>query len=396
MNDNGDVVGVASVDALGRAVLWEAGGLPTILDDSDENSWALAINNDKRIAGGRGTTEFVTHAIVFQDGQIRDLHSLFGTASSTAVAINEDGVVAGGAGDNNFYPHPVLCDSKSGEVTKFDPLPGTAWAHATAINGAQHATGMSYNQAALNPRAFLYSNGQVVDDGPATAVALNDADTIVGTKQFPSAAAPTAYRLQAGSGFQNLGHSTAPGYGRSAAFDVNQADVVVGLSGPADPQDTSVPLRAFVHSQQFGLRDLADITMNAEDWEFTYAAGVNALGQIAGRGLLSGQPRGFVLSPLPEGPDLDAVIDRYALTLIHMFGGAPYGGKGTGILPGGKPIPIDPHGPARLSEERKDLLLGLAIREIAGQLAVTANRDEVERAAAAVVDAAIAKLRGSD
>ena len=393
LNDNGDVVGTASFsDSFAHAVLWEAGGEPLLLDESDEHTWGIDINNAGQVAGQRGDVE-VSHAVVFKDGEIRDLHSLFGTSSSSALAINEEGVVAGGAGDNAYYPHPVLCDSQSGEVTSFNPLPGTAWAHANAINGAGHAAGVSYNQAAVSPFIFLYSNGQVVGHGLGEASALNDNDTVVGARQFPAASAETAFRLKPGAGFENLGHSTLPGYGRSMALDVNNADVVVGSSLPADPQDTSVAPRAFVASPEIGLRDLANVTIDAEDWEFNYATGINASGQIAGSGLLNGEKRGFLLSPVPDIPDVDVLSDRYAITLIEMFGGAAFGGAGTGILPGGKPIPIDPHGPQQLPEERRDLLVGLAIREIAGLLGDRASRDAVEKVAAAVVDAAIEKLQ---
>ena len=57
----------------------------TPFDESDEHSWGIDINNGGQVAGQLGGVE-VSHAVVFQDGQIRDLHSLFGTSSSGAYA----------------------------------------------------------------------------------------------------------------------------------------------------------------------------------------------------------------------------------------------------------------------------------------------------------------------
>jgi peroxiredoxin len=65
----------------------------------------------------------------------------------------------------------------------------------------------------------------------------------------------------------------------------------------------------------------------------------------------------------PQSWKLD--ITKWAAVMTILFG-VTQGGGGLGYTPGGKPIPIDPSGPLmRLSAEKKDVLLQLAISELA-------------------------------
>jgi hypothetical protein len=62
-------------------------------------------------------------------------------------------------------------------------------------------------------------------------------------------------------------------------------------------------------------------------------------------------------------------VREVLLGLLVIFGGATVGGPGWGLLPGGKPVPIDPHGPMRerweqMTEAERDFYLGLAIQHL--------------------------------
>lgn len=66
-----------------------------------------------------------------------------------------------------------------------------------------------------------------------------------------------------------------------------------------------------------------------------------------------------------EPKSLKTDFSKWAAVMTILFGVTQDGG-GLGITPGGKPIPIDPWGPfMRLSAEKKDVLLQLAISEMA-------------------------------
>jgi peroxiredoxin len=66
-----------------------------------------------------------------------------------------------------------------------------------------------------------------------------------------------------------------------------------------------------------------------------------------------------------EPKSIKTDLGKWAAVMTILFGVTQDGG-GLGITPGGKPIPIDPWGPfMRLSAEKKELLLQLAISEMA-------------------------------
>jgi uncharacterized membrane protein len=380
------------------AVRWDPDGSPTVLDHTGvTGSAAWAINEAGTAIGTAYVAVTESHALLFKDDQVLDLNSVFGAASSVASDVNDSGRVAGSAGSDVYSPKPLLYDSIGNQVIELEPLPGFTLGLTTAVNNADHAAGLSYNIEGPPPvlqHVFFYDGSTVTDQGQVDGVgAMNDADTIVGFRRFPSAPEPQAYRLTLGGGFQPLGHSQLPGYTGSLAGDVNNDGTVVGYSAPTGWNDPAIPHRAFVHSVDSGLEDLADITLNpGAGWTFETAGAINDAGHIAGVGRLYGELRGFVLKPLDALADLGSLSDRYALKLVGMFGGVEWGAGGWGYFPGGKPVPIDPHQWRQLPPERKDWLIGLAIREVAQLLGDHASRETVEQAATAVVDAALNKL----
>lgn len=96
----GVVVGTATrapgtPDGPTAPVLWRgAGGMELLPALGGQQSGAVAVNPDGLVAGTSQTPRGVPHAVVWQDGAIRDLGSLTGGASS-ATGVSVSGAVAG-------------------------------------------------------------------------------------------------------------------------------------------------------------------------------------------------------------------------------------------------------------------------------------------------------------
>jgi hypothetical protein len=103
-------------------------------------------------------------------------------------------------------------------------------------------------------------------------------------------------------------------------------------------------------------------------------------------------------------PDLRAILhhegyvpifridDRWRAVVWILFGVIDDGG-GVIIKPGRGPVPIDPWGPLlRLSAEKRDILVGLAITELGGLLESETSRQELNRAGLNMIQGAVNSL----
>jgi probable HAF family extracellular repeat protein len=394
VNDDGDASGDAYLPSGTHAVLWEESGV-TVLDASSMGSLSYGVNGAEWAVGAL-PIPYPTHAFLYRNGQMEDIHPALGQPAqpeSLARGINDAGLIVGLAGPV-AQKRPFLYNSQTGEVDFVDPLPGHAMAFGFAVNAAGHAVGLSLNADWKDDHVFLYADGQVIDRGPATwAWGINASDTIVGSKAFPGATTSTAYRLPANADFENLGHTTVAGYKGSNGMGINDQGVVAGHSFGTGG---GAPFRAFVQfpegSPEPGWYDLQDITTNAGSWTLESAKDINNSGQIVGYGTVDGETRAFLLTPksgfvVPLKP-----IDDYAIAFLMLFGGVEVGGAGWGVLPGGKPVPIDPEWWKRLSTSEKDLMLGFAVRKVSALLDDGRSREIIERAGIEVVQQAIERL----
>ena len=93
------------------------------------------------------------------------------------------------------------------------------------------------------------------------------------------------------------------------------------------------------------------------------------------------------LRRLVEIGPISRTDDLWRLMIYILFGGIQDGG-GLGFTPGGGPVPIGPLGPLVLVPEKRDVLLGLALTE----LAELASDDRTPRSIAAL---GIATMRGA-
>jgi probable HAF family extracellular repeat protein len=288
-----------------------------------------------------------------------------------------------------------LYDSGAQKTTTIGPLPGHAMAFGHAINDSRHVAGVSQDAEWKNAHAFMYADGQLVDRGVASWVTgINATDMIVGSKAFRGATTWTAYRQPLGGAFENLGTTSKPGFNGSHGNAINDSGVVVGHAFATG----STVFRAFVQfpagSDEPGWFDLQDVTNNLGAWVLESAVGINGSGQIVGNGHIGNddQGRGFLLTPKKSQLFAPKDLSKYAIAFIALIGGVEAGAGGIGILPGGKPVPIDPHGWRALSPAERDLRIGLAVSRVAALLDDRGSARTIERAAKEIVRRSVAKL----
>jgi probable HAF family extracellular repeat protein len=147
-----------------KAVMWENGKireLPTLYGDS--HSWGLGINDRGQMAGVSGNcTTFNIHALLWQDGRVVDLGNLGGKINNVAYDINNLGQVVGYSdlpGDTTM--HSYLWQKSTG-MKDLGTLPGDVGSDADGINNLGQVVGGSWD-AEGNERAILWQNGVMTD-----------------------------------------------------------------------------------------------------------------------------------------------------------------------------------------------------------------------------------------
>jgi probable HAF family extracellular repeat protein len=197
INDNGVVVGLASVDGAFRAFSWtEAGGL---VDDGvppngpDSQAYWSAINNAGTIVGGWNAIFAATHATTGQFGAAGIVPIAAGVddVASMAHNLDEDGTAVGEMdvdGSGNSVP-VTFRDGTASAIP--GALLGLSTGAAFGINAAGTIVGRAQDFATLSFKAFVYADGVAYDllqqsDGDAgypyllKAAAINDRGVIVG------------------------------------------------------------------------------------------------------------------------------------------------------------------------------------------------------------------------
>lgn len=181
-----------------EAVIWgpkkgEIHELPTFSGDSI--AAPIAINNNGQVVGGSGRCgngpaigPIFLHAVLWNNGSVKDLGGLGGAMNNVSYSINDRGQVVGASdltGDNTG--HAFLWEN--GVMTDLGTLPGDVSSAAFGINDKGQVAGYSCDQNG-NCRAFLWENGIMTDlntlvphGSPLYLVAgfdINDRGEIVG------------------------------------------------------------------------------------------------------------------------------------------------------------------------------------------------------------------------
>ncbi len=306
LDDCGQVVGYArfaNYDAHGffwskHSGLHDLGAIPP----QSNFSVAQAINSFGTVAG-YSTYDYPPvlneRAVLWIDGNIKNLGTLPGSDISEATGINDLGEVVGFS-----VPHAFLWSRWRG-MQDLGTLPGGGYSQALAINRRGEVAGYS-DAADGNWHGFVWTahgHGYWKDrhhpgmqalpylpgDNSASANGINNYGEVVGGSGAGYSGNFAVLWSQDGS-VENLG--VLPGQGWSTAFAINDCSQVVGWSG----------FRAFIWSRADGMQDLNDLIPSNSGWVLSMPTAINARGQITGQGAINGQSHAFLLTPIFEPP----------------------------------------------------------------------------------------------
>lgn len=298
INNGGHVVGTYRFADEYHAFLYKDGTLTDLSTLGGANSDANHINDLGDIVGWSETATESRRAYIYSDGVMRDL----GIPLSHATGINNRRQIVGGANGIAF-----LLDENGFKA--LGTLGGSG-SDASAINDAgvivgQAMTGASGDTVA---HAFVYSGGEMADLGTledgrsSNAFDVNSYSVVVGNSDTPDG-------RYVGVDFGRMRPLRTLGGDGSYAWAVNDFDVIVGSA-----QDSNNVERAamFIDYTPYDLN-----TLLAEDCGcfLTFADDINNVGQILASGMLEGQPRSFILTPVPEPSLVSSVL---ALLIVAM------------------------------------------------------------------------------
>ena len=273
--------------------------LPGLVGSPD--TLALGVHPDGW-AVGTSVEGFYARPVSFQSGSAVDLlpTALIGEAR----AVNASGAIAGWAYDDGTK---AIVWQAGGSVV----VPGSSYAQAFAINDAGVVAGTYYaTDGALH--AFRWSGAgdpavlPTLGGTLAKGLGINEAGDVVGDAMRPSSSNEQAVLWRAGGELVELGTF---GGARSSARDVNNHGQIVGYA-----QNAGGEPRAFLSENGGPLVDLNDRLEPGSGWVLLSANAINDAGQIAGEGLLNGDPRAFLLTPPVASDTTPPVIDAVTTT----------------------------------------------------------------------------------
>jgi probable HAF family extracellular repeat protein len=276
VNDRGQVVGCATTAVVesyawpygqpcfgpqqSRAFIWQYGAMKDLGTLGGPDALAELVNDRGRVAGWSLTDSTVNpatgiptqHPFLWENGKMRDLGTIGGTAVYLINDLNNRGQIVGGmnvVGDQSF--HPFLWDGVSlRDLGTF----GGDFGSADWINEAGDVVGWAHTAGDQAQHAFLWRKGVLTDLG------------------------------------------TVDGDPSSSAFVINSERQVVGAT-----QDINFnPVHAFLW-EQGSMADLNSLIPADSGVQLTAAVGLNEEGQIAAQGVLpNGDSHSFLLIPCDE------------------------------------------------------------------------------------------------
>ncbi len=107
------------------------------------------------------------HAVLWENGTVRNLGTLGGVAWNTPRAINQQGDVVGfsnvSASDGGSFNARAFLWTRSGGIQSLGTLPGDVYSQALGINAWRQVVGLSCSAGFASCRAFLWQSGVMTD-----------------------------------------------------------------------------------------------------------------------------------------------------------------------------------------------------------------------------------------
>ena len=252
------------------------------------SSRPTSINDGGTIVGNRenGTA---LQATIWNGFIPSALPALPGTTKSQAVDINNSGTVVG-VSEFGSEPSVQATMWSGGIATALNPLVAGFNSGALAINQLGTIAGFAYDENGIHPAVWAGPTPVALDVLPGNPYSLaydiNDADIVVGTSGVNAAVwhgvIPTAL-------------DDLPGALQSAALAINDSGTIVG-EGIGAYGNRAAEWRDGV---VYDLFDESDAL--ARGWSsLYYGLDINEGGQIVGGGMIDGQNHAFLLTPVPE------------------------------------------------------------------------------------------------
>ena len=294
INDRGQVVGCVEDGAralFGQAVLWDRGRVSDLgALPGDTYCRANGINNAGQVIASSYRAFDHNRAFVWQGGQKTELVGLSGYPHSKALSLNDRGQVVGYAqtGTHNAQRELVARAAlwTGGQPADLGTLGGD-YSAAYGINDRSQVVGKADTAFFGSTHAFLWQNGRMTDLGTlggenSLALRVNRTGQVVGYSETGSTV--HAFLWQAGA-MRDLG--TLPDADASEAHALNDRGQIVGTSDDAA-----------VLWQAGQVADLNHLVPAGSGWTLQDATGINARGQIVGRGTVGGHVHAFLLTPV--------------------------------------------------------------------------------------------------
>lgn len=317
LNDEPRVtVNVTASGGVSRAFLWEDGRLRELGTPGGGFSAGFGVSERGHVAGRAQTASGAIHASVWYGGTMTDLGTL-GGPDSEGIDVNSRGQVAGLSATADGRTRAVLWHR--GEARDLGTLGGPN-ARANGVNdrgevvGRSETTRVDPGTGRVIQRAYVWRNGKMRDLGvlpgaPCTpsfppvggvvlcsvGIAIADKGYIAGWAQGADGV-DHAVRWNKDREIEDLGFPV--GFAAARGFGVNSSGEVVGDAFPS--AGTGGTPRAIVSRDGERPFDLNTLIPAGSGWVLTGARGINNRGQIAGHGLLNGQPHAFLLTPMED------------------------------------------------------------------------------------------------